>query len=355
MGLVNALSSFGVCLTVLHSGPSGKGENATEFVHFPAFSHIPGMQNYTHPLNFFFPRTLSDLLRRGKFDAIQCEQPWSMFPTTLIANGYGIPVVFDTHNVELRWSIEASRFPILVPYVYVAEGLALGQARLILAVSETDKLALMNRYGTPPEKIHVSPNGVDVARFQNVSPDPILRARLLIGNRKLVLFHGSLHGRPNEEAAELILTRIAPAVSQATFVIAGVGPSRSLVERSKRTRNVIVLGFVPQIERLIASADICVAPVVRGSGTRLKLLEYMAAGKPIVATYMAAEGIPLRNELDALLLREVGERFVLAVKRLVLDQKLCDELGSNAKKLAATYDWRVIGQDLYNAYVKLVD
>ncbi|MHA1832770.1 MAG: glycosyltransferase family 4 protein [Candidatus Baldrarchaeia archaeon] len=353
--LAKGLHSCGASVYVLHHGITKPLNDGFKFIHFKSYP-LSEASNYLHPLNPLYPPQLHHFLRNYNPDIIQCEQPWSAFPTLLFAKKFRIPCVLDEHNVEFLWTIYASRVPFLAPVNFALEKLALSHSSLILATSETDKKLLMQIYKISDKKIFVVPNGVDNRRFLGVSYNKLQLKRSLglDPTGKIVLFHGIMSARQNYEAARLIIDFIAPRVIDATFLIIGKDPPRWLKIRAKSQKNVRILGYVQNIEEYITVADICVAPIQRGSGTRLKVLEYLAARKPVIATNKAIEGLEVINEIHGLFFKDVDDHFLNGIQRVISDDELSYKLGENAGKLASKYDWSVISSKLYNLYKSLV-
>jgi glycosyltransferase involved in cell wall biosynthesis len=102
---------------------------------------------------------------------------------------------------------------------------------------------------------------------------------------------------------------------------------------------VTLAGYVNDIGALIASSAVSLAPLWSGGGTRLKILEAMAIGTPVVATSKGTEGLDARNEED-LLIADTPEHFADGVTRLLRDPKLHSHISSNARRLVMEkYDW----------------
>ncbi len=123
----------------------------------------------------------------------------------------------------------------------------------------------------------------------------------------------------------------------------------------RRSKNVSLTGYVSNLLDYIHAADICVVPLRSGSGTRLKILEYMAAGKPIVSTVIGAEGIPVRNHTDAILTKEVDHEFIDSVSQLILDEDFAEKIGASAKDFAGRFDWKSVSKRLYDLYSTFVE
>jgi glycosyltransferase involved in cell wall biosynthesis len=175
----------------------------------------------------------------------------------------------------------------------------------------------------------VVPNCVDVRRFR---PRP---AAAFAGNGP-VLFLGTTRYPPNFFAVEEICRHLAPALPDVPFQIVGDAPWRP----SAIPSNVRFLGRVDSTAEPLAGARVAVAPVRHGSGTRLKLLEYFAAGLPVVCTAKAAEGLDLQDGVHARVV-ESREAFAATIRELQADAAQSAALGAAARALVETrYDWR---------------
>ena len=115
------------------------------------------------------------------------------------------------------------------------------------------------------------------------------------------------------------------------LTIVGRAPDTALAARI-RDAGVELHTDVPSVEPFYAAADAVIAPIFFGGGTRVKLLEAMAFGKPIVATPFSVEGLSIRHGVHALLGETPGE-LAAAVKSLAADRRLRTRLASEAHRL----------------------
>jgi glycosyltransferase involved in cell wall biosynthesis len=359
LGLAKALSNY-ASIKVLHQGPEMVSEN----LHFISYTSIFSFNASNWILDAARPYTsylIPDFFRAakgviGNADVVQVEQPYLLIPTLMLTRALGKNplIVLDEHNVDFL-SVKSkiggvSTSSLLsiatLPYIFMSEKLAVKNADLILCVSRVDQELFMRFYDIPRNKLIIVPNGVEFDRFEKALPanDPLLE------NNKTIFFHGTLSWYPNLEAVNIIVEYLAPKIPEATFLIAGTNMPLSLVRKIEKTKNVKYLGFLNNLEGWIKSSDVCIAPILRGGGTKLKVLEYAAAGKPIVATYKAVEGLEMRSGVHGLFYRNVNDKYVKGIKLLLEDDLLVKELGRNAQELAKRYDWNVIGKRLYESY-----
>lgn len=353
--LAQEFSNQGVSVFILHCGPTTNLSKKLKLFHFKPLSVYQGINNYFHPINVFYPKRLSEFLYRYKIDVVQCEQPWSYFPTFFFTKKFHVPCVLDCHNVEFDWVLNSSKFPILTPYTFIMEKFAILNSSYTLAVSKLDKDRLSHIYKVPNEKIFITPNGVDLSRFSSKPSNLIMKKKLgFNSNNKIILFHGLLSAKQNNEAAKLIIDYIAPMIKEAKFLIIGKNAPSWLRIRARLQENVLLLGYVPRIEDFISAADLCIVPLLRGSGTKLKLLEYIAAGKPIVSTFKAIEGLEMVNKIHGLFYKKIDTNLIDGIRLVLNNDQLAKDLGQNARTLSHMYDWSLIVEKLYKAYLNLL-
>ncbi|MBV9495645.1 MAG: glycosyltransferase [Acidobacteria bacterium] len=180
---------------------------------------------------------------------------------------------------------------------------------------------------------HVAPCGVEV--HASAPPQP-----------NTVGFIGSLDFLPNQEAAQWILDELWPRViaqmPDARLSIAGSNAPAWLAPR--------VLGRVADAQAFMSSMSVMIAPLFAGGGMRIKVLEAMALGKPVVATSLGKGGV----DVDQLLVAEDADTFADAVVRLLRDPAFAQRLGEAARaEVAAKYDSDRIGNDVVRFYEEL--
>jgi len=188
-------------------------------------------------------------------------------------------------------------------------------------------------------KSSIVPNCVDVGRFTPRPPAAFARGGP-------VLFMGTTRYPPNFFAIQEICRDVAPALPDLEFHIVGDAVWAPAVVPP----NVRFLGRVESTAEPLAAAQVAIAPVRHGSGTRLKLLEYFAAGLPVVCTAKAAEGIAVEDGRH-LRLVDTPTEMVAAVRALHADAPACAALGAAARALVRErYDWRAQVPGLLEVY-----
>lgn len=217
----------------------------------------------------------------------------------------------------------------------------------IVTVSAPTKENLVKNWGVPADKVKVIPNGVNVAHFQQRIDTKQVRAELGLGEAPIMMFVGGFqmwHGLDKLLEALALVTKILPEVR---LLLVGDGPARPFVEdkiyRLNLEKLVTITGFLPhaRIPQLLAVADVVTVPYPKLPQemwfSPLKLYEYMAAGKAIVASSAGQIKKVIRHDENGLLVTP-GDVADLAQACLHLLQNEADRtrLGANARREAET-------------------
>jgi glycosyltransferase involved in cell wall biosynthesis len=251
-------------------------------------------------------------------------------------------LVYDAYNVELdlqRTMLTGPLGALLCQYAKRLESLACQEADVVFVTSHDDRRRFIALYGVPSEKIFVAPNGVDVGAVKSVSDPERADARRQLGvdGEDVLLFVGSFHP-PNIEAVECLISTVAPRLPDKTFVIAG-SVTRAIAP-ARIPPNVICLGRVSDAAKtlVLRAADVALNPMFSGSGTNLKMLEYLAAGVPVVATPVGARGLDVISGRHAIV--SAIEGFPEAIARILRDEGLRAGLRAHGRRLVEQqYDW----------------
>ncbi|MSP11792.1 MAG: glycosyltransferase [Chloroflexi bacterium] len=216
----------------------------------------------------------------------------------------------------------------------------------VTVVSELEKANLQNAI-PGYNSIFVVPNGVDVDR---------LRPGVAEAQPQKLVFNGALTYRANYDAMAFFLNDIWPLIlAQEPTVRLDITGSTDgvLLPRLAVTPGVIFTGYLPDIRPAVSAAWACIVPLRVGGGTRLKILEAMALGTPVISTSKGAEGLDVTPEMQILIADDPAQ-FADQTIRLLRDPQLRQRLSQNGRRLVEDqYDWRLIG-DRFNALVASV-
>lgn len=199
-------------------------------------------------------------------------------------------------------------------------------------VSDLERQLLSQKVNGKPS-IEVIPNCVDLADYAQTHEIP---------QPDTLIFTGSFSYFPNYEAMVWFLDKVYPIIQaqvpDVRLFITGDHMNRALPPVS----NITLTGFVEDIHPLIARAWCSVVPLHIGGGTRLKILEAMALGTPVIATSKGAEGLEVQAGRH-LLIADTPETFAYETIRLLKETELRQQLADNARQLIRDrYDWAVV-------------
>jgi glycosyltransferase involved in cell wall biosynthesis len=214
-------------------------------------------------------------------------------------------------------------------------------------VSEVDQRLLMN--ANPRLHVDVIPNGVDIEKYQPLpSPRENVSASLM--------FIGNMGYPPCADAALYFCSEIFPlirqAINAAELWIVGRDPGTEVLQLN--SGNIHVTGRVDDVVSYYRQSPICVVPLRAGGGTRLKILEAMALGRPVVSTTIGCEGL---NVIDGehLLIADTPEQFAEKTVLLLSDRQLYQHISANGRQLVETcYSWDKIAERLMEVYTEMV-
>jgi glycosyltransferase involved in cell wall biosynthesis len=203
------------------------------------------------------------------------------------------------------------------------------------------------RSGAPRLTVDIIPNGCDT---RAVVPLPEATA----GNG--LLYVGTLGYPPNSDAVlhftQTILPLIRRRVPDTTLVVVGHRPSPA-VRRLADRGDIVLAGTVSDLLPYYREAKVCIVPLRAGGGTRLKILEAMALGRPVVSTQVGCEGLEV-SDGEHLLVADAPADFADRVVQLITDAQLRQRLRQNARALVeSVYDWSVICHRLLRLYEEL--
>src|SRR6266853_704268 len=322
-------------------------------------------------LNYYQPRLasqLADMLSRGRFDAVQIEGVLLSEYLRVIQAAPNRPALLvDCHNIDSdvmwQYSESTSSWPKRLVARRTAKLIEKAEAELLFlqrigahtVASERERKKLLAR--CPSAKVYVIPNGVDASYFSPAEIAAVRQSAAQSASGHSLLFVGSMDYHPNIEAVTWFSRTVWPEIARfhpdLQFTI--VGRDAAPEVRALASDRIQVTGTVTDIRPFYASAVAVVVPLRSGSGTRLKILEAMAAGVPVVSTQLGAEGIEAEDDIH-LLLADNGPEIAAAVHRVVSSDETRFRLSQAARAFVCSgYDWPMIGKQLYAIHADLVE
>jgi polysaccharide biosynthesis protein PslH len=310
-------------------------------------------------LNFFSPRIvarLSELLRPGVFTSAQIASVQLSQYIPLIRRLCGpIRIVSDWHNIEseLLYRYALNSHSRLHAFVARRTAKLLGKVELELlaeceahtTTSERERRRLLE--WNPQSCVTVIDNGVNAAEYA-----PERREQEVVPS---LLFAGSMDYHANIDAVIWFACEIWPAIAakhpSLKLIIAGRNPSPGV--RALESDRIRVTGTVADIRPYYWNATALVVPLRVASGTRLKILEAMAAGLPVASTTLGAEGIEAVHG-EHLLLADNAAELAAAVHRLIISKEVRTRIAAAASALIRRkYEWSIIGEKLFQVHQQI--
>lgn len=215
-----------------------------------------------------------------------------------------------------------------------------------IVVSAVDRDIL--RRGNPNLEPVVVPNGVDTTQ-QHLLPQPTASNE--------IIFVGNMRYMPNVDGAIFFCKEVFPLIKRKVpeVTLSLVGSTPMNVVQSLAAEDVTVTGYVESVIPYYQQAAASVVPLRAGSGTRLKILESMALGRPVVSTTLGCEGLTVTHG-ENILIADSPTDFADQTIRLLTDHQLRQYLVTNARQLVeTTYDWQAIAQKMLQIYDEVVN
>jgi glycosyltransferase involved in cell wall biosynthesis len=280
-----------------------------------------------------------------KPDLILCEwTPYALY----VKEVSGVRTMVTAHNIEAdiwqryfenetnalrRWYIGKQWRK-----VATFERTALDWVDGFIAVSEMDRNRLLGeRTGLGA---WVVPNGVDLDFF---APTELPK------ERHRLVFAGSMDWRPNQDAARYFTSEILPLLRQRRANVECCFVGRDPPDDIRALSSIpglTITGTVDDVRPYVARAMVFVVPLRVGGGSRLKILEALAMGRPVVSTSVGAEGLDVVDG-HHILIADTPEEFASAALRLLDSRELCETLASAGRRLVENrYGWEALADHL---------
>lgn len=270
-------------------------------------------------------------------------------------------IVYDSQNVEgyLRFTLldDNGGFGTeIIKEVTKIEFELCQFSDIVLACSHEDRELFNKLYNISFDKIRLVPNGVFTERLKPVAPEIKVEAKRQLKLDKYdfyAIFIGSAYG-PNIEAAKFICDELAPRFPKIGFIIAGsVGELLKESLKNQSYRNILLTGVISDEDKLkyLAACDIAINPMFSGSGTNIKMFDFMAVGLPIICTSIGARGIDIYSEKPFIIAEKTD--FISCFQRTIEKKDFSESLSRASRRLVEEkYSWEKISSDLGKLLIK---
>jgi glycosyltransferase involved in cell wall biosynthesis len=284
---------------------------------------------------------------------------WQFEWTPYVATTYGLSGarVLMAHNVDsLIWQryYETERQPLKRWYIKQQwrkfqsyERRMFEVVTRVVAVSAEDGALVRDQFGIP--HVDVVDNGVDKDYFENVTGN---------GECRQILFLGSLDWRPNVDALGLMMDQIFPRVlaqePEARLCVVGRNPSAALIRRLASEHRVELYADVADVRPFLGASGVLAVPLRIGGGSRLKILEALAAGLPVVSTRVGAEGLHLQAGRDMTVVEGVADMAAALVECIRRPGAARAMARAGRAVVREQYDWDVLATKLERVWEQAI-
>lgn len=377
----NLLRTYNLCQRLARqhevwlAAPLNDGEDAQGLIHLQglchevvtalrqrqsSLRHVPGLLRYAwegKPLEFKFEycQALVDKIRQimatTQFDVVHIEPSYMGLYVEAIPPGAQCKKFLTFHNIEsslFRELARVSRKPnkkvraLLHSFMLRRwERRYLGRFDGCITVSEIDRRLLLT--ANPNLRVDVSPNGFDIQKYQPLPAKDTSPRLMFVGS----MDYGACVDAMLFFCGE-VLPQIQQTVKEVEMWIVGRDPTPAVQQLGGN--RVHITGAVDDVIPYYSQSTVCVVPLRAGGGTRLKILEAMALGRPVVSTTKGCEGLDVVDS-EHLFIADTPEQFAAKTVRLLTDPALRQRIVTNARQLVENvYNWDSIVEQLIQIY-----
>ena len=291
-------------------------------------------------------RRITSFLKQEKFDLIYERHAFFLYATAWLAERRGVPFVVEVNELAGDERIRAQ--PWLLPLARWADRATFQCARLIVVVSPHLQRRI-EAMGIPPEKILVLPNAVDDDTLEAVVDPASIRQRFGCANAVIIGFAGWFVPWHQLDVLVAEFATLAAATPELRLMLVGDGPLRASLEEQAAALGVgdrlILTGAVAHAEmpQYLAAMDVGLVPASNAYRSPIKLFEYMARGRAVVAPRTEPIALVVRDGENGLLFDpESPEDMRGQLARLIADPALRERLGEQARRdvlIGHTWTW----------------
>lgn len=290
------------------------------------------------------------LIKREKVDLVHLHGYASANFGRLAARKVGIPNIVHEHAILN-----------VLPHQFLVDYLLKNKTDVAIAVAEAVKRFMIKGRSIPENRIKVVWNGIRIEKYQNVSRERIEKVKRAVGIQDGKKIVGTITRLRKEKGNAYFIEaagQVCRSCPNVQFVIAGDGPLKEELMQCAQNLNLkhttSFPGFVTDVPALLQAFDIVVMPSLT-EGAPLALLEYMAAGRPIIATQVGGIGEVLKNNVSGILVPSADKNALAnAITLLLNDKDKSINLAGNARKESKKFSIENNVRALEELYINLV-
>ena len=289
-----------------------------------------------HPNDFYAPDALVELLNGVTVDfLVLCEAESLVSMGRELARLLDARLVYDAHDDDAAVAASLGEPSETVEGHATIQRVALRTADNVI-VSTRNEAAMATTAGVPSIRTALLPNGADPQQRHCWGPDP---------DAATLVFLGNLYYEPNARAVDAIRSTILPALHadrpDVHVRVVGRGPA----ELTRESRGIEFTGRVDTIDHALRGTTLALAPLTAGSGAKMKVLDYLAAGLPVLGTREAVTGLPADH--PGVVVEHDLRQWPSRIAALLCDTAALREIGQAGRRcIEGELSWLRIGADL---------
>jgi len=301
-------------------------------------------KTYVLPIERYYKDSsfLASLVKKEKLDIIQFND---LEPVLLqgirLAHMTGVHLVAEMHFVVGNLAKALGTSAQKLSKIAKLEKFIGRAVDHVIALSSDDEPDFIKKMGVPSKNISVVPSGVDLREIKFWGPN---------FKAKTILFLGNLYFEPNGEAVKTIHRDIYPELKKAGFKFLIVGDCPKKLRDKYQDRTFRFTGTVDDLNQVFKESTLALAPIIESTGLRIKTLNYLAAGIPVVTTSASAAGFPHK---DCLLVEDDFQKYPALILKLTKRELL--RLAKRGREtMESKFDWKIIAERTKTTYKKIL-
>lgn len=306
-----------------------------------------GIEIHIIPQNVFYSSCgLENIVKASGINILQFESAATLIRFHQISNNLKIPTCLEMHDVEatLAEKLGFDESDVALAKIFAAEAVRLSERTVCM--TQTDIKELTEIVKVDHKKLSIVPNPIDLDEFPYIGP------KIDSSN---ILFIGNMFYWPNQNAAQFIINDLYPQLTKirpdSSFLLVGMVPEQ-FKRIAEKKKNVVVTGPVDQLNDALKLGTIALCPVTEGSGMKVKILNYSAAGLPIISTRIGASGY---EDIPSLIIEDDLSKYPSIISSLLIDKKMIVSVGrENRKFVQENYNVEVLAEKIILIYKTLV-
>ncbi|KKT75611.1 MAG: Glycosyl transferases group 1 [Parcubacteria group bacterium GW2011_GWB1_44_7] len=283
------------------------------------FPNTPGIEFHIIPEEAFYTLpVMRDIIRSSGVTILQTEDAVSLLRYHPIAKELALPMILEMHDVEATLKEGLGFEKEDIKMTEKISRLATKLSCVTICMTPTDREELINKIGAEKDKLRLIPNPIDLKEFKYSGPNEQAHTAIFVGN----MFYW-----PNQNAANFIVDKLHQELkrrdARVHLTLVGMVPD-DIKNKCSGNTSVTVTGPTDNLNKILKTATIALCPVKEGSGMKVKILNYCAAGLPIVTTTIGASGY---EHVSSLVIEDDLNRYAEIIVDLLRDRDKLVDLG----------------------------